>query len=258
MSKRELVKSFGGQAWRPKTTDRVRRGDYKLREIITIYKTKGRETMRQKVVKVMIGQKDIANQNWRYGLQIFAGEGGDDPDDNPDDDPDDDPDDRREKKYSDEDVDKMFERKFAEWQKKQEKARKKQDEAERLRSMNAQEKEQHEKEELQKRVDELLKKDALASMSKTARGMLSEKNINVGDELVGMLINEDADQTKEAVETFIKAFQDAVNAEIKERLKGKPPKTGESSAKMTKEQIMAVKNPRERQKLISEHMDLFR
>lgn len=34
MSKRELVKSFGGQAWRPKTTETVRRGNYKLRQIM--------------------------------------------------------------------------------------------------------------------------------------------------------------------------------------------------------------------------------
>lgn len=217
--------------------------------------------MRQNVVRVMMAQKTYVEQSWRSGLQLFAGEDDPEPEDDPDDEPDDDPEDnpgRKEKKYSDEDVDKMFERKFAEWQKKQEKAQKKQDEAERLKNMNDQEREKHEKEQLQNQIAELLKKDALASMAKTARGMLAEKNISVNDELIGMLINEDAEQTKASVESFAVAFQEAVNAAVKERLKGKTPKTGGSSTEITKEQILAVKNRAERQKLINEHMDLFK
>lgn len=217
--------------------------------------------MRQNVVRVMVAQKTYVEQRWRSGLQLFAGEDDPEPEDDPDDDPDDDPEDkpgRKEKKYSDEDVDKMFERKFAGWQKKQEKAQKKQDEAERLKNMNDQEREKHEKEQLQNQINELLRKDALASMAKTARGMLAEKNISVNDELIGMLINEDAEQTKASVESFAVAFQEAVNAAVKERLKGKTPKTGGSSTEITKEQILTVKNRAERQKLINEHMDLFK
>ena len=220
--------------------------------------------MRQRTVKAMISQKNAQEQSWRYGLQLFAGEGGtgdgnDDPGD--DDEADDDSDDgkgRKEKKYSDEDVDKMFERKFAEWQKKQEKAKKKQDEAERLQNMNAQERAEHEKEQLQNQVRELLQKDTLSNMAKTARGMLAEKNITVDDELIGMLINEDAEQTKASVEAFAVAFQEAVKKAVKERLKGKTPKTGGSSSKMTKAQILEVKDRAERQRLINENMDLFR
>lgn len=220
--------------------------------------------MRLNVVRVMMAQKDYVEQSWRSGLQLFAEPDNspeDEPDDDSEDEPDDDPEDkpgRKEKKYSDEDVDKMLGRKFAEWQKKQEKEQKKQDEAERLRNMNAQEREKHEKEQLQNQINELLRKDALASMAKTARGMLAEKNISVNDELIGMLINEDAEQTKASVESFATAFQEAVDAAVKERLKGKTPKTGGSPTKMTKEQILAVKNRAERQKLINDNMDLFR
>ena len=200
--------------------------------------------MRQRTVKAMISQKNAQEQSWRYGLQLFAGEGGTgDGNDDPGD---------------DDDVDKMFERKFAEWQKKQEKAKKKQDEAERLQNMNAQERAEHEKEQLQNQVRELLQKDTLSNMAKTARGMLAEKNITVDDELIGMLINEDAEQTKASVEAFAVAFQEAVNKAVKERLKGKTPKTGGSSSKMTKAQILEVKDRAERQRLINENMDLFR
>lgn len=159
-----------------------------------------------------------------------------------------------EKKYTDEDVNRIIDRKFAEWEKKQNKAK---SEAERLANMNAQQKEQYENEQLKKQVEELLKKDALSKMSAVARGMLSEKNISVSDELVGMLISDDAETTKSSVESFINAFQDAVSAAVKEALKGQAPKKAEPSG-MTKEQIMKVKNPLERQKLIAEHMDLFK
>lgn len=160
-----------------------------------------------------------------------------------------------EKKYTDEDVNKIIDRKFAEWEKKQNKAK---SEADRLANMNAQQKEQYENEQLKKQVGELLKKDALSKMSAVARGMLSEKNISVSDELVGMLISDDAETTKSSVESFITAFQDAVTAAVKEALKGQAPKKNEPSGGMTKEQILKVKNPLERQKLIAEHMDLFK
>lgn len=158
-----------------------------------------------------------------------------------------------EKKYTDEDVNRIIDRKFAEWEKKQSKAK---SEADKLANMNAEQKEKYENEQLKKQVEELLKKDALSKMSAVARGMLSEKNISVSDELVGMLISDDAETTKSSVESFINAFQDAVSAAVKEAMKGQAPKKNEPSG-MTKEQIMKVKNPLERQKLIKEHMDLF-
>lgn len=158
-----------------------------------------------------------------------------------------------EKKYTDEDVNRIIDRKFAEWEKKQSKAK---SEADKLANMNAEQKEKYENEQLKKQVEELLKKDALSKMSAVARGMLSEKNISVSDELVGMLISDDAETTKSSVESFINAFQDAVSAAVKEAMKGQAPKKSEPSG-MTKEQIMKVKNPLERQKLIKKHMDLF-
>ena len=44
---------------------------------------------------------------------------------------------------------------------------------------------------------------------------------------------------------------------VKDALKGNPPKKTSEPASITKEQIMKVKDPLERQKLINEHMDLF-
>lgn len=163
-----------------------------------------------------------------------------------------------EKKYTDEDVDRIinqkFAQKFSEWEKKQSKAK---DEAEKLAGMNAEQKEKYENEQLKKQVQELLRKDALGKMATVARGMLGEKNISVNDDLIEMLISDDAEKTKSSVDSFITAFQSAVEKAVKDALKGNPPKKTSEPASITKEQIMKVKNPLERQKLINEHMDLF-
>ena len=156
-------------------------------------------------------------------------------------------------KYTDEDVDKMFDRKFAELMKKHQKEM---DEARRLAEMNAQEKAEYENNKLKEQVQELMKKEARSEMSKVARAMLSEKGINVNDHLLGALISDDADKTKKSVENFITLFQEAVNKAVKDALKGEPPKTGTTSG-LTKEQIMKVTNRAERQRLIKENMNLF-
>lgn len=157
-------------------------------------------------------------------------------------------------KYTDEDVDKILNRKFAEWEKKQQQ---KVDEAKRLAEMNAQQKAEYERDQMQKKLEEFMKKDALTEMSKTARTMLLEKEINVSDELLSMLVSDDADTTKKTVDSFITLFQDAVKKAVVSALKGETPKTGGSSG-ITKEQILAVKDRVERQRLIRENMHLFK
>lgn len=165
-----------------------------------------------------------------------------------------DPKNESEKKYTDEDVNRIIDRKFAEWEKKQSKAK---SEAEKLAGMNAEQKEKYENEQLKKQVEELLRKDALGKMAAVARGMLGEKNISVSDDLIEMLISDDAEKTKSSVDSFINAFQSEVEKAVKDALKGNPPKKTSEPASITKEQIMKVKDPLERQKLIAEHMDLF-
>lgn len=161
-----------------------------------------------------------------------------------------------EKKYTDADVDKLIDQKFAEWQKKQEKAV---NEAKKLAEMNAQQKAEYQRDELQKELDALKKKDALAEMTKTARKMLSENSINVPDELLALLVSTNAEETKTAVDGFAKVFKEALENAVKDRLKGAPPKrgSGNSSPVMTKEQIMAIRDPELRQKKMLENKELF-
>ena len=158
-------------------------------------------------------------------------------------------------KYTDKDVDEILNKKFAKWQEKQDKAV---SEAKKLAAMNATQKAEYERDQLQKQLDEYKRKDSLAEMTKTARSMLSESGISASDGVLAMLVNTDAEQTKAAVDGFAKAFKDAVEEAVKERLKGRTPKVGTGSSKpMTKAEIMAIRDPELRQKMMLENRELF-
>lgn len=160
-----------------------------------------------------------------------------------------------EPKYTDKEVDEILNRKFAEWQKKQQKAV---DEAKKLSEMNAQQKAEYERDQLQKELDELKRISALSEMSKTARKMLSENGITVSDDLLSVMVTDNAETTKAAVDGFAQMFTEAVEAAVKERLKGEPPRKGSGgAAAMTKEQIMAIRDPELRQQKMLENKHLF-
>ena len=159
-------------------------------------------------------------------------------------------------KYTDADVDEILNRKCAEWQKKQQKAV---DEAQKLATMNATQKAEYERDQLKKELEELKRISALSEMSKTARKMLSDNGITISDDLLSVMVTEDAETTKAAVDGFSQMFTQAVEAAVKERLKGDPPRKGSGSGvpAMTKEQIMAIRDPELRQKKMLEHKELF-
>lgn len=163
--------------------------------------------------------------------------------------------DRQTPKYSDDDLDTILNKRFARWQKDQQKAV---DEAKKLAEMDATQKAEYERDQLKKELDDLKRKDSISEMTKTARKMLSDKNITVSDELLAMMVTTDAEETKKAIDGFTKAFTDAVETAVKERLRGNPPRRGSGSTPtMTKEQIMAIRDPELRQKKMLEHRELF-
>lgn len=131
-------------------------------------------------------------------------------------------------------------------------------EAEKLAKMTSEERSAYRMSQLEKELNAFKEKDTLAEMSKTARKMLAEDEINIPDELLAHLVSTDAEDTKQAVQTFSKLFKDAVQDAIKDKLKGNPPKRGTGGkGNITRDQILEIKNPSERQRMIAEHMDLF-
>ena len=164
---------------------------------------------------------------------------------------------KAEKTYTEAEVNKMIDdvvgKKFSKWQKEQEQ---KISEAEKLAKMNEQERAEHEKAELKKELDAYKRRETLSEMKSTARKMLAESKINAQDELLNMLVSTDADETKSAINSFIEMYKADLDAGIKDAIKGNTPKTG-STKVITKEEIMAIKNPAERKKLIAENINLF-
>lgn len=143
--------------------------------------------------------------------------GEDDPDDGGDDDPEPD------KKYTVEEVNNLIKRKKAEW----EKARQKEeDEAKKFSKMNAQEKAEYKQQQLEKRIQELEDEKTLTGMRDEARKQLSEKGINISDELLAFMVSKDAEETKKAVDSFAELFNAAVNEVVKSKARQSTPKEG--------------------------------
>ena len=152
------------------------------------------------------------------------GSGGDDnndDDDSGDDDDDDDPD--GEKKYSVKEVDELIKRKKAEWEKQR---KKDDDEAKKFAKMNAQEKAEYKQQQLEKRIQELEDEKTLSGMRDEARKQLSEKGINISDNLLEFMVSKDAEKTKKAVDSFVELFNAAVNEAVKGKARQTTPKEG--------------------------------
>ena len=159
-----------------------------------------------------------------------------------------------EKKYTDAEVDKIVQDRLAREQKKREKEVA---EAEKLAKMNEKERYDYEVSELKKELDALKAEKNRSEMMTTARHMLANDGLNVSDELISVLVTADAEQTNEAVKNFSKLFKAEVDKAVKAQLAGGNPKKGSASA-LTKEDIMAIKDPNKRLRAIEENMDLFK
>lgn len=157
--------------------------------------------------------------------------------------------------YTDEEVDAIIERRFAKWQKQQDQ---KVAEAAKLAEMNATQKAEYEREQALKKLAEYERRDAVRQMTDESRRQLREAGVDVPDEVVTVLVGEDAEATKAAVDGFAEAFKAAVEAEVKRRLAGGSPRVGGDAGSMTAEQILAIKDPMARQRAIKENISKFR
>ena len=131
-------------------------------------------------------------------------------------------------------------------------------EAEKLAQMTSEEKEKYRADKAEKELADLRRQIALGDMANTARKMLSDEQITLPDEIIMNLVCDDAEKTKTAVESFAQTFKSAVQAAVKDALRGNPPKAGGGDNGLTREKILAVKDRAERQRLINENMNLFK
>lgn len=168
---------------------------------------------------------------------------------------------KAEAKYTDADVDAIINKKFASWQEKQDKAIAeavaKVEEANRLAQMNDKEKADHERKQMESELATLKAEKARNSMMSTARQMFKADGLTIPDEIVSVLVTDNADATREAVKAFSGMYQKALDEGVKRALAGSEPKKGSASG-MSKDEILAIKDRSQRLKAIEENMDLFK
>lgn len=162
--------------------------------------------------------------------------------------------DKQQPKYTDADVDEIVSKRLAKWEKQQ---AAKVEEAAKLAEMNAQQKAEYERDKVQKELDEYKRRDTVNAMVAESRRQLSEQGITVSDDILARLVGETAEETKASVDAFSTAFTAAVEDAVKKQLAGKAPAAGVATKTMTKEEILAIKDPIARQAAIRDNIGLF-
>ena len=104
-----------------------------------------------------------------------------------------------EKTFTQDEVNKIVQDRLAKEKAKNEKA---QEEAKKLAKMNAEQKQQYMVEQLQKELEEYKNKEAKNDMIKEANSMLKDNDITLPDEVVAMLIGDNAEDTKVCVDSL--------------------------------------------------------
>lgn len=163
-------------------------------------------------------------------------------------------DNKQQPKYTDADVDEIVSKRLAKWEKQQ---AAKVEEAAKLAEMNAQQKAEYERDKVQKELDEYKRRDTVNAMVAESRRQLSEQGIAVSDDILTRLVGETAEETKASVDAFSAAFTAAVEDAVKKQLAGKAPAAGVATKTMTKEEILAIKDPIARQAAIRDNIGLF-
>lgn len=115
----------------------------------------------------------------------------------------------------------------------EERAEAEKDEAKKLANMDEKQKADYKQQKLLAELQELRDEKTRFEMTNIARGMLAESNISLPDALLGQLVTLDAEQTKANIESFTKAFQEAVSAEVKKTIRQDAPHLGGGVSKQS-------------------------
>lgn len=121
-----------------------------------------------------------------------------------------------EKKYSDDDLDKIINKKYAKWKADYDKElNEAKEEAAKLAKMNAEQKQQYEIDKLKKENEDLKKAQARTELEKTAAGILQEKDLEATQEVLDLVVADDAETTNANIDKFVKIVEAQVKkAEI--------------------------------------------
>ena len=155
---------------------------------------------------------------------------------------------KEEKTFTQAELDKILNKKFAQWQKKTEEAK---IEAERKAKLTEAEKLAEERKEFEAMRKQFEYEQRVNSTSK----VLASNNLPI--EFSDFLVADTEEATTQRVDLFKNAFNEAVEKLVNERLKGSVPKVGTSTKKeITKEQFKKM-DLAQRQRLFMENKELY-
>ena len=123
--------------------------------------------------------------------------------------------------------------------------------------MNKDQQLQYENEKLTKQLEEYKVRDAKSQMKAEARLMLNKEGIDVTEEpLLDMLVTSNAEDTKKNVETFSNLLNKIVQSNVERALRQDSPVSTQLN-RMTKDEILAIKDDTQRQAAIAKNINLF-
>ena len=155
---------------------------------------------------------------------------------------------KEEKTFTQEELDKILNKKFAQWQKKTEEAKA---EAERKAKLTEAEKLAEERKEFEAMRKQFEYEKRVNSTSK----VLASNNLPI--EFSDFLVADTEEATTQRVDLFKNAFNEALEKAVNERLKGKTPKVSmSSSTAITKEKFRSM-SYKEKMDLYNKDKDLF-
>lgn len=165
-----------------------------------------------------------------------------------------------EKKYTDEEVNEIVDKKFSKWKKQHEKElEESKKEAEKLAKMNADQKKDYELEKAMAEITKLRAEASRIELGKEATKILKENKIEATQNILDFVVGDTAESTKGNIEKFVEVINHQVKLAEIERSKGKTPNSygASGNGSMKKEDIMKMSDAIERQKAIAENINLF-
>lgn len=131
-------------------------------------------------------------------------------------------------------------------------------EAEKLAKMSADQKREYELDKLKRENEELKASQNRFELGKTATAILAESGIVADDEILEIVVKEDAEKTNNAVKAFVTLVDRVSDDKMRDKLKGNAPKKQQTKpGSMTKEEILAIKDGAKRIQAIQDNPHLF-
>jgi hypothetical protein len=128
-------------------------------------------------------------------------------------------------------------------------------EGQRLAEMTEEKRQEEKEKRRQSKLDEREAELNRREMRATTSDLIREEGLP--QTFVDLVVADEAEAVQENIKNVKQVFDEAVEAEVDKRLVQKNTKTGTAQGSLTKKEILRKKDKAEREKLISENMDLF-